>query len=1171
MKLCRLDLIAFGPFEGTSLDFRDGDLGLHVVYGDNEDGKSTTLRATHSLLYGVPERTQDAHKFEGSQLRIGGLLRRADGEELAFVRKKARKDALRHPESDDPLTNGVLAPFLGGVSDGLFATLYGIDHPRLVAGGKAILEQTGDLGKTLYAAATGTRSLRTVLEDLESRADELFKARARKTKISETIADYKTQVTEAKSATFSSSAWTKLERERNRVTRELSELEAERKQAGRGLTQYQRIRRVRPALVQRQELLGSIEELGDVILLAEDFEDNRREATELRRKSEEQLERASGKIERLEREEEEFPVATPLLQQAAAIEVLNRKLGSYQDAVADRPGQDAKRRQYRNDARVLLKAIRPGLDLDEADSMRPLLASKRTVRELGGRHQTLTVEEQNTQTVLREAREQCDGLEEELNGLREVPDTSRLSATMTSAQRAGDLDQQIEDMTVRLGQKREQCTVELARLGLWKGSLAELERLSLPTAETLEGFEKRFHDGTDKKNTIQRQLGEIEARRSELTEQLATLSGSGSVPTVDELDDARSHRDSGWGLVRRKCFDGADMDAEITEFAGDGLLPDVYEAAVSAADQVADQLRHDADRVQQREILEAELKKESQRLSSTQSAADRHGETIGALDEEWMQLWASTAIQPRSPREMLAWLRRAETLQQQMDQVRGLEADVDRLTKNRGGHRTALAAEIRALQVKDVTDDVSLGALLDRSASVVEQARASADRRRGLEAELKNAKAAVARAEEEKKGVRKRREIWEQEWKDTVAGFDFVPDTTVSKVLVLLDQLEELFDKIDRADDAKRRLYGIDKRIEDYETDVDVFASKLDQPRDGQPAEQYVVQLHEGLALAREAETSLKNLRQQRDELKTEELDLRAALSSLDKRFAELREQAQVDSDDQLIDAGQRSARARDLQSRLEQLDQQILNVGDGFSIEELSEQANGVDGEELETEIEELKRALQSTDEEWGNLQQRVGELNQEINAISGEATAAEAQEQAEQALSQLRQDVPTYLRLRAAALILNNQIEKYRKDNQAPVLRRASELFARLTLGSYKGLEDEVDNKGNPILLGVRPDDQVVTVDGMSDGTRDQLYLALRLATLEQHLQHGEPMPFVVDDILVGFDDDRTKACLQVLAELANSTQVLVFTHHRRVAEIAHSLGDGIFVHELPKRPVI
>jgi hypothetical protein len=41
------------------------------------------------------------------------------------------------------------------------------------------------------------------------------------------------------------------------------------------------------------------------------------------------------------------------------------------------------------------------------------------------------------------------------------------------------------------------------------------------------------------------------------------------------------------------------------------------------------------------------------------------------------------------------------------------------------------------------------------------------------------------------------------------------------------------------------------------------------------------------------------------------------------------------------------------------------------------------------------------------------------------------------------------------------------------------------------------------------------------MSDGSRDQLYLALRLATLEQHLDQAEPMPFVVDDILIGFDD--------------------------------------------------
>ena len=126
-------------------------------------------------------------------------------------------------------------------------------------------------------------------------------------------------------------------------------------------------------------------------------------------------------------------------------------------------------------------------------------------------------------------------------------------------------------------------------------------------------------------------------------------------------------------------------------------------------------------------------------------------------------------------------------------------------------------------------------------------------------------------------------------------------------------------------------------------------------------------------------------------------------------------------------------------------------------------------------------------------------------------------------------------YLRLKIAALILGQRIEDYRKKNQAPVLARAGELFSRLTLGSYANLRDELDGSGKPILLGVRPNDVEVAVEGMSDGSRDQLYLALRLATLEQHLSKGEPMPFVVDDILIGFDDHRTRVCLEVLAELA------------------------------------
>jgi uncharacterized protein YhaN len=66
------------------------------------------------------------------------------------------------------------------------------------------------------------------------------------------------------------------------------------------------------------------------------------------------------------------------------------------------------------------------------------------------------------------------------------------------------------------------------------------------------------------------------------------------------------------------------------------------------------------------------------------------------------------------------------------------------------------------------------------------------------------------------------------------------------------------------------------------------------------------------------------------------------------------------------------------------------------------------------------------------------------------------------------------------------------------------------------------------------------------------------LRLASLERYLAHNEPMPFIVDDILIQFDDQRAKAALRVLAELSRQTQVIFFTHHWRLAELAQDIDD-------------
>ena len=82
---------------------------------------------------------------------------------------------------------------------------------------------------------------------------------------------------------------------------------------------------------------------------------------------------------------------------------------------------------------------------------------------------------------------------------------------------------------------------------------------------------------------------------------------------------------------------------------------------------------------------------------------------------------------------------------------------------------------------------------------------------------------------------------------------------------------------------------------------------------------------------------------------------------------------------------------------------------------------------------------------------------------------------------------------------------------------------------------------------------------MEGLSDGTCDQLFLALRLATIARSAGQNQLLPVIADDILVQFDDQRARSALQALADFSSVTQVVLFTHLERDFELAQSLNDS------------
>jgi uncharacterized protein YhaN len=140
---------------------------------------------------------------------------------------------------------------------------------------------------------------------------------------------------------------------------------------------------------------------------------------------------------------------------------------------------------------------------------------------------------------------------------------------------------------------------------------------------------------------------------------------------------------------------------------------------------------------------------------------------------------------------------------------------------------------------------------------------------------------------------------------------------------------------------------------------------------------------------------------------------------------------------------------------------------------------------------------------------------------------------------------------------------IERYRSRHQDPLVELAGQYFQNLTCGSFSGLAVDFDDANRRVLRGVRNcSGEHVDVAGMSDGARDQLFFALRLAYIDDHCARLGVCSVILDDVLMAFDDQRAAAALRALFELSKRTQVLLFTHHAHHIELARkTLGAEAF----------
>ena len=267
-----------------------------------------------------------------------------------------------------------------------------------------------------------------------------------------------------------------------------------------------------------------------------------------------------------------------------------------------------------------------------------------------------------------------------------------------------------------------------------------------------------------------------------------------------------------------------------------------------------------------------------------------------------------------------------------------------------------------------------------------------------------------------------------------------------------------------------------------------------------------------------------------------------------------------------LREAIARSDARRALQRDMAIAERTAAEGGDGLALGPLQAECAQEDPGQLPARLAELLAREEALVSDLGTASARRQAATAALQAIAGSADAAEAESRRQQALAAMAEAVERYVQVHTAARLLRWSIERYREVKQGPMLAAASAVFAQLTLGAFERLVVDFEHEP-PRLQGRRagdgPGGRLVDIEGMSEGTQDQLFLALRLAALDMHLDHAPALPFIADDLFINYDDARSVGGLRALAALSRKTQVLFLTHHEHLLPLVREVvGDGVNV---------
>ena len=1139
MKLLRLHLQAFGPFTDRWLDLGDGAVGLHLVCGPNEAGKSSALRALTALRYGIETRSTDDFVHDHPAMRLGAVLLDRDGRTVSVVRRKGRGQTLSVRGPDDalsPASADLEYQLTGGLKRADFESLYGLDHLRLRQGGEALLKGEGDVGAALFEASAGVRSLQDVLAQLDQEARRHFVpgARGSKGRINEALRQHGEQASALREATLRPAVWAELQRAGEASGQALAALLDTQASLERAAREWRERLTAGPLLARLDQALQRCAELADAPVLGDEATARRLTLQASTAEHRQALAAVRQVLLQHQQDLDALPPSAAVLLAAAAIERLvaeGERLDTGQHALREAAAEQARLEAQlaglgaNGPAEQLLAAVPGGVLRAQADAA--LQALDEAERALQQHRAAMQAQAPVLDPAPEHATDRLDW--------RPAADPLRvaLRAACDAVVRADGVLVRLLALPAECAQARQRLAAALADLGPAAVWTAAAVRSACPVLEVdIDLAVRADGDGQTRQRELTVRLAQIEeALRGREAERDQLLS-QGVVPTPDDVRTARATRDEAW---QHWCAD-----------LGNAGLRDRVEQRVRQADALVDALVRDAGRAAQLQALKrqiADLVRDQHLRQSEIQQLQREQVSRAAAWQVRLQEAGLPACGPEALREWQARLRVARLAADQAESL-ALEA----------ARAEALAEQLRQglRAVLDLPDAplatlLSLARQREDSFAQAEQSALARTTERAVHL------AQQARALEEEQRLLAVRAAAASALAPVCLALQLPADAdrvTVRARLQEGEQLRLLLEQLGHAQAAHARARGA---LDELRHKAEALAADLQDPPPPADLRRWIDALGQRLAEARRVEGRRQVLVQALADARARQQLHDAALQQFDEARLGLCAAAGVQTEAELPAAEERARQLREARQQRDHVRGLLaeVSVRDEAALRTL---VGSAEAAQVQTELEQTEQALASLAPRIDEARRQDETARRARDAIDAGDAAAQARARMEQSAATVRSSLPPWMRARLAQALLAQALGQFRERAQGPMLRAASGYFSVMTGGDFDRLQSEPDaDDHRPVLQIRRRDGRTLGVEGLSEGTRDQLYLALRLAALQLHRARGIDLPLVLDDVLMTSDDDRAVHMLRMLADFAQGGQVLVFTHHRHLLELA------------------